>query len=102
MQSQVNVHGKVSCKEECNQNVLVSLVRLAGGVEQEKETTTLEQDNVNFVFTKVFPGKYRIEVKPRATAPHPPQKKRLLVFSKSLTISGTFAAGEAFFIRGLN
>ncbi|KAG2597104.1 hypothetical protein PVAP13_5KG190200 [Panicum virgatum] len=62
-QSQVNVHGKVSCKEECNQNVLVSLVRLAGGVEQEKKTTTLERDNANFVFTKVFPGKYRIEVK---------------------------------------
>lgn len=62
-QSQVNVHGKVSCKELCNQNILLSLVRLAGGVEQEKKTTTLEQDNVNFVFTKVFPGKYRIEVK---------------------------------------
>lgn len=43
---------------------MISLIRLAGGVEQEKKTTTLEQDNVNFVFTKVFPGKYRIEVKP--------------------------------------
>ncbi|AQK91358.1 Carbohydrate-binding-like fold [Zea mays] len=62
-QSQVNVHGKVSCKQQCSQNILVSLVRLAGGVEQEKKTTTLEQDNVNFVFKKVFPGKYRVEVK---------------------------------------
>ncbi|CAD6238726.1 unnamed protein product [Miscanthus lutarioriparius] len=62
-QSQVNVHGIVSCKEQCNQNILVSLVRLAGGVEQEKKTTTLEQDNVSFVFKKVFPGKYRVEVK---------------------------------------
>ncbi|XP_062197301.1 uncharacterized protein LOC133900188 [Phragmites australis] len=62
-QSQVNVHGKVLCKEQCNQNILLSLVRLAGGIEQEKRTTTLEQDNVNFVFTKVFPGKYRMEVK---------------------------------------
>ncbi|WVZ71463.1 hypothetical protein U9M48_020048 [Paspalum notatum var. saurae] len=62
-QSQVNVHGKVLCKDQCNQNILVSLVRFAGGVEQEKKTTTLEQDNVNFVFTKVFPGKYHIEVK---------------------------------------
>lgn len=63
MQSQVNVHGKVLCKEQCNQNILLSLVRFAGGVEQEKKTTTLDQDNFNFVFTKVFPGKYRIEVK---------------------------------------
>ncbi|KQK04071.1 nodal modulator 1 [Brachypodium distachyon] len=62
-QSQVNVHGKVLCKEQCNQNILLSLVRLAAGVEQEKKTTSLEQDNVNFVFTKVFPGKYRLEVK---------------------------------------
>jgi hypothetical protein len=37
---------------------------LAGGVEQEKKTTTLEQDNVSFVFKKVFPGKYRVEVRP--------------------------------------
>ena len=86
LQSQVNVHGKVSCKEECNQNVLVSLVRLAGGVEQEKKTTTLERDNANFVFTKVFPGKYRIEVKPRATAPHPPQKKRVTHANCTITL----------------
>uniref|UniRef100_A0A0D9V022 Carbohydrate-binding-like fold protein n=1 Tax=Leersia perrieri TaxID=77586 RepID=A0A0D9V022_9ORYZ len=62
-QSQVNLHGKVLCKEQCNQNVLLSLVRLAGGVEQEKKTITLEQDNVNFLFNKIFPGKYRLEVK---------------------------------------
>ncbi|XP_052152388.1 uncharacterized protein LOC127770634 [Oryza glaberrima] len=62
-QSQVNLHGKVLCKEQCNQNILLSLVRLAGGIEQEKKTVTLEQDNVNFAFKKIFPGKYRLEVK---------------------------------------
>ncbi|KAL6850380.1 hypothetical protein ACP4OV_021007 [Aristida adscensionis] len=62
-QSQVNVHGKVLCKEQCNQNILLSLVRFAGSVEQERKTSTLDQDNTNFVFKKVFPGKYRIEVK---------------------------------------
>ncbi|TVU21253.1 hypothetical protein EJB05_30878 [Eragrostis curvula] len=62
-QSQVNIHGRVQCKEQCNQKILLSLVRIAGGIEQERRTTTLEQDNVNFVFTKVFPGKYRMEVK---------------------------------------
>lgn len=62
-QSQVNVHGKVLCKENCNQNIVLSLVRIAGGIEHEKKTTSLEQDDANFVFTKVFPGKYRLEVK---------------------------------------
>uniref|UniRef100_A0A0E0JHI4 Carbohydrate-binding-like fold n=1 Tax=Oryza punctata TaxID=4537 RepID=A0A0E0JHI4_ORYPU len=62
-QSQVNLHGKVLCKEQCNQNILLSLVRLAGGIEQEKKTVTLEQDSVNFAFKKIFPGKYRLEVK---------------------------------------
>ncbi|CAM0881057.1 unnamed protein product [Alopecurus aequalis] len=62
-QSQVNVRGKVLCKENCNKNILLSLVRIAGGIEHEKETTSLEQDDANFVFTKVFPGKYRLEVK---------------------------------------
>uniref|UniRef100_A0A453EWB4 Carbohydrate-binding-like fold protein n=1 Tax=Aegilops tauschii subsp. strangulata TaxID=200361 RepID=A0A453EWB4_AEGTS len=62
-QSQVNVHGKILCKEKCNQNILLLLVRLAGGVKHETKTTSLEQDNANFVFTKVFPGKYRLEVK---------------------------------------
>ncbi|KAL5228006.1 hypothetical protein ABZP36_016271 [Zizania latifolia] len=62
-QSQVNLHGKVLCKEQCNQNILLTLVRLAGGVEQEKTTITLEQDNVNFAFKKIFPGKYRLEAK---------------------------------------
>ncbi|KAM0833417.1 hypothetical protein ACQ4PT_064262 [Festuca glaucescens] len=62
-QSQVNVHGTVLCKEKCNQNILLSLVRIAGGIEHEKKTTSLEQGDANFVFTKVFPGKYRLEVK---------------------------------------
>ncbi|KAG8045309.1 hypothetical protein GUJ93_ZPchr0008g12534 [Zizania palustris] len=62
-QSQVNLHGKVLCKEQCNQNILITLVRLAGGVEQEKKMITLEQDNVNFAFKKIFPGKYRLEAK---------------------------------------
>ncbi|XP_037405521.1 nodal modulator 1-like isoform X2 [Triticum dicoccoides] len=62
-QSQVNVHGKILCKEKCNRNILLLLVRLAKGVEHETKTTSLEQDNANFVFTKVFPGKYRLEVK---------------------------------------
>ncbi|KAK3160680.1 hypothetical protein QOZ80_1BG0062920 [Eleusine coracana subsp. coracana] len=70
-QSQVNIHGRVQCKEQCN-NILLSLVRIAGGIEQERRTTTLEQDNVNFVFTKVFPGKYRMEVK-RSTSEGSPK-----------------------------
>jgi hypothetical protein len=86
------------CKEECNQNVLVSLIRLAGGVEQEKKTATLEQDNVNFVFTKVFPGKYRIEVKQCVTLL---QKKMFSSIFEVSTISDTLLPGEAFFIRGL-
>jgi hypothetical protein len=62
-QSQVNIHGRVQCKEQCNQNILLSLVRIVGGIEQEWRTTTSEQDNADFVFSKVFPGKYRMEVK---------------------------------------
>ncbi|XP_051224560.1 uncharacterized protein [Lolium perenne] len=62
-QSQVNVYGTVLCKEKCSENILLSLVRIAGGIEHEKKTTSLEQGDANFVFTKVFPGKYRLEVK---------------------------------------
>nr|CAD1833216.1 unnamed protein product [Ananas comosus var. bracteatus] len=62
-QSQVNIGGKVICKEKCNPNISLSLVRVAGEVNQESKTTTLSHESSDFMFTKVFPGKYQLEIK---------------------------------------
>ncbi|XP_072975145.1 uncharacterized protein [Typha angustifolia] len=62
-QSQVNIHGKVLCKEKCSQNISLSLVRLVGGIKQEKKMITLNHEGSDFMFTNVFPGKYQLEIK---------------------------------------
>lgn len=97
-QSQVNVHGKILCKEKCNQNILILLVRLAGGVEHETKTTSLEQDNVNFMFTKVFPGKYHLEVKSCNLITN--IEFLLFCLNSCLFCEIPFLLGETFFIQG--
>ncbi|WOL10268.1 nodal modulator 1 [Canna indica] len=62
-QAQVNIHGNVLCKERCNPDISVSLVSILGDSTQEKETIALKHESCDFTFTKVFPGKYLIEVK---------------------------------------
>ncbi|KAJ6823851.1 nodal modulator 3 [Iris pallida] len=60
-EAQVNIHGTVLCKEKCDPSVSVSLTSLMGKGRQEKKT--LNQENNDFLFSEVFPGKYRLEVK---------------------------------------
>ncbi|URD77743.1 nodal modulator [Musa troglodytarum] len=62
-QAQVNVHGNVFCKEKCSPNLFVSLVRVIGESVQERKTIALTHESCEFTFMKVFPGKYRLEVK---------------------------------------
>ncbi|CAL9068218.1 uncharacterized protein LOC135581844 [Musa acuminata AAA Group] len=62
-QTQVNVHGNVFCKEKCSPNLSVSLVRVIGESVQERKTIALTHESCEFTFMKVFPGKYRLEVK---------------------------------------
>ncbi|KAL9250005.1 BOS complex subunit NOMO1-like protein [Drosera capensis] len=62
-QAQVDIHGNVVCKEKCDASTSVTLVALSGRGEELKKTTWLTDDSDKFIFTDVFPGKYRLEVK---------------------------------------
>lgn len=62
-QAQVDIRGTVICKDKCGSSISLSLVRLVSDGTQEKKTIFLSQESSAFTFSKVFPGKYRIEVK---------------------------------------
>ncbi|ONK63217.1 uncharacterized protein A4U43_C07F12600 [Asparagus officinalis] len=61
-QAQVDIHGTVLCKEICGPSISLSLVRQVRDNAQDERTITLSQGST-FIFTKVFPGKYLLEVK---------------------------------------
>ncbi|KAJ4775918.1 Nodal modulator 1 [Rhynchospora pubera] len=61
-QSQVSIHGEIICKEKCSSDVSLSLVRLTGGSVQDRKIFKLGSDSGAFVFSKVLPGKYILEV----------------------------------------
>lgn len=61
-QAQVDIHGTVVCKDACGSSVHVSLSRLLNDGKQEQKTIDLSHENSDFVFAKVLPGKYRLEV----------------------------------------
>lgn len=62
LQAQVNVIGSVTCKENCGSSVYVTLVRLSGSRNKESKTLRLADQSNEFLFPKVLPGKYRLEV----------------------------------------
>lgn len=63
IQALVNIHGAVVCKEKCGPSVSVTLVRLAGKRNEERKTVSLTDESSEFLFSSVFPGKYRLEVR---------------------------------------
>lgn len=62
-QAQVNVLGAVSCKEKCGSSVSITLSRLGGKSKEGKRTVHMTEENSEFSFPNVLPGKYRLEVK---------------------------------------
>lgn len=62
-QAQVDIHGTVLCKENCGPSVSLSLIRLTSNGRQDIKTTFLTEESSAFTFSKVFPGRYRLEVK---------------------------------------
>ncbi|KAK1315520.1 hypothetical protein QJS10_CPA05g00205 [Acorus calamus] len=62
-QALVDIHGTVMCNEVCSPKISVSLMKLANKGAKERKTVTLTHEGSNFVFPKVFPGKYQLEVK---------------------------------------
>ncbi|KAK1277905.1 hypothetical protein QJS04_geneDACA007053 [Acorus gramineus] len=62
-QALVDIHGTVTCKEVCSPKISVSLMKLAYKGAKERKTVTLTHEGSNFVFPKIFPGKYQLEVK---------------------------------------
>ncbi|XP_058077025.1 uncharacterized protein LOC131225505 [Magnolia sinica] len=62
-QAQVDIHGTVFCKEVCGPSISISLVRPGSRSKEERKTVALTHASSNFMFPKVFPGKYRLEVK---------------------------------------
>ncbi|KAK9084360.1 hypothetical protein Scep_030831 [Stephania cephalantha] len=62
-QAQVNIYGTVFCKERCDSSVSISLVRPSGKIKSERRTVSLSDGNNDFMFPKVFPGKYMLEIK---------------------------------------
>ncbi|XP_078158461.1 carbohydrate-binding-like fold [Carex rostrata] len=61
-QSQVSIHGEVLCKEKCSSDVLLSLVSRTDGSGQDRKIVKLGSDSGEFVFSKVLPGKYTLEI----------------------------------------
>lgn len=62
-QAQVNIHGKVACKEKCDSHISIMLVRLGAKSNRDRKTVRLTDDHDEFTFSNIFPGKYRLEVK---------------------------------------
>ncbi|CAH9140431.1 unnamed protein product [Cuscuta epithymum] len=62
-QVQVNIVGSVVCKERCGSSVSLVLVHLDGKRKDDRKITHLTNENNEFVFSKVLPGKYRVEVR---------------------------------------
>ncbi|XP_030454773.2 uncharacterized protein LOC115676056 [Syzygium oleosum] len=62
-QALVNLYGHVECKEKCGPSVSITLTRMAGKRDEEKKTVSLTDDNSEFLFANVFPGKYKLEVR---------------------------------------
>lgn len=56
------MHGAVECKEKCGRSVSVTLMRVAGKHTEERKTVHLTDENNEFHFSNVFPGKYKLEV----------------------------------------
>ncbi|KAL5561032.1 hypothetical protein UlMin_030779 [Ulmus minor] len=61
-QALVNILGTVVCKEKCGPSVSVTLWRLGDKRNGEKKTVSLTDESNQFLFSKVVPGKYRLEV----------------------------------------
>ncbi|KAF6143365.1 hypothetical protein GIB67_001309 [Kingdonia uniflora] len=61
-QAQVNIHGTVLCKEKCGPSIIVEFTRLSGKP-VERKTLSLTDESSDFIFPKVLPGKYKLEVK---------------------------------------
>ncbi|KAJ0979944.1 hypothetical protein J5N97_015418 [Dioscorea zingiberensis] len=70
-QAQVNIQGTVLCKEKCTQSISVSLVRLVGNDMEEKKTISVDNESGDFMFAKVFPGKYRLEIRHGSSSTNP-------------------------------
>ncbi|GMH30789.1 hypothetical protein Nepgr_032632 [Nepenthes gracilis] len=62
-QAQVSLHGSVVCKEKCGPSISITLLGLGGKMKKERQTARLTDESNEFLFPKVFPGKYRLEVK---------------------------------------
>ncbi|PKA65074.1 hypothetical protein AXF42_Ash019086 [Apostasia shenzhenica] len=62
-EAQVDVYGTVLCKGKCSPSVSLSLARLFKGTEQETKIVALSNEGSDFMFPKLFPGKYRMKVK---------------------------------------
>ncbi|KAJ4850945.1 hypothetical protein Tsubulata_030371 [Turnera subulata] len=62
-QALVNVLGSVTCKENCDPSVSVTLVRSSGKRNEELKSVSLTDESNQFAFSNVLPGKYRLEVK---------------------------------------
>ncbi|KAL9239761.1 hypothetical protein vseg_014053 [Gypsophila vaccaria] len=60
-QAQVNVRGKVLCKEKCGSSVSITLLSL--GAKGNRDSIRLTDESNEFTFPRVFPGKYRLEAK---------------------------------------
>ncbi|XP_077219224.1 carbohydrate-binding-like fold isoform X2 [Tasmannia lanceolata] len=61
-QAQVDIHGTVLCREKCGPSISVTLIRSSGRGTEER-AVSLTHESSDFMFPKVFPGKYRLEVK---------------------------------------
>ncbi|PIA38038.1 hypothetical protein AQUCO_02900110v1 [Aquilegia coerulea] len=66
-QAEVNIYGTVLCKEKCGPAISVSLMRSSSNNKEERKTVGLTDESSDFMFPKVFPGKYRLVVKRKSS-----------------------------------
>ncbi|KAF9619797.1 hypothetical protein IFM89_009319 [Coptis chinensis] len=67
-QAQVNIFGSVLCKDKCGPSISVSLVIPSSKNKAERKTVSLTEESSDFMFPKVFPGKYGLEVKYKSSS----------------------------------
>ncbi|PIA38035.1 hypothetical protein AQUCO_02900110v1 [Aquilegia coerulea] len=65
--AEVNIYGTVLCKEKCGPAISVSLMRSSSNNKEERKTVGLTDESSDFMFPKVFPGKYRLVVKRKSS-----------------------------------
>lgn len=61
-QAHANIYGTVHCMDKCNTSISIALINSHSKSFNETKNISLEDGSGDFVFPKLLPGKYQLEV----------------------------------------